>query len=87
LGEVFLEQLIGELSLIPGLVLAALLMDRFGRARLISNYMTSKSNISNSSRRARRESQQRPTPPVLLHGQHGLLKSNKKKKKTHPILV
>jgi hypothetical protein len=72
LGEVFLEQLIGELSLIPGLVLAALLMDRFGRARLI---------------RARRESQQRPTPPVLLHGQHGLLKSNKKKKKTHPILV
>ncbi|XP_046462574.1 synaptic vesicle glycoprotein 2A-like [Daphnia pulex] len=36
LGEVFLEQLIGELSLIPGLVLAALLMDRFGRARLIS---------------------------------------------------
>jgi len=38
LGEVFLEQLIGEVSLIPGLILAALLMDRFGRARLISNY-------------------------------------------------
>ncbi|KAI9559572.1 hypothetical protein GHT06_013577 [Daphnia sinensis] len=36
LGEVFLEHLIGEVALIPGLVLAAMLMDRFGRARLIS---------------------------------------------------
>lgn len=35
LGEVFLEHLVGELALIPGLILAALLMDRFGRARLI----------------------------------------------------
>lgn len=34
-GEVFLEHLIGEVALIPGLVVAALLMDRFGRARLI----------------------------------------------------
>jgi hypothetical protein len=31
LEEVFLEQLVGEVSLIPGLVLAVLLMDRFGR--------------------------------------------------------
>ncbi|KZS14116.1 putative Synaptic vesicle glycoprotein 2A [Daphnia magna] len=36
LGEVFLEHLIGEVALIPGLVLAAVLMDRFGRSRLIS---------------------------------------------------
>lgn len=36
-GEVFLEHLIGEVALIPGLVVAALLMDRFGRARLIGN--------------------------------------------------
>ena len=36
LEEVFLEQLVGEVSLIPGLVLAVLLMDRFGRTRLIS---------------------------------------------------
>lgn len=35
LGHVFLEQLISEVALIPGLILAALLMDRFGRVRLI----------------------------------------------------
>ena len=35
LGEIFLEQLIGEVALIPGLILAAILMDRFGRVRLI----------------------------------------------------
>ena len=39
LEEVFLEQLVGEVSLIPGLVLAVLLMDRFGRTRLISIYI------------------------------------------------
>lgn len=38
LGDVFLEQLVGEISLIPGLILAALLMDRFGRVRLIGIY-------------------------------------------------
>lgn len=36
LGDVFLEQLTGELALLPGLVVAALIMDRFGRPRLIS---------------------------------------------------
>ena len=36
LEEVFLEQLVGEVSLIPDLVLAVLLMDRFRRTRLIS---------------------------------------------------
>lgn len=34
-GEVFLEHLIGELALLPGLAVAALLLDRFGRARII----------------------------------------------------
>ena len=35
LGHVFFEQLVSEVALIPGLILAALLMDRFGRVRLI----------------------------------------------------
>jgi len=35
LDDVFLEHLIGELALLPGLMLAAFLMDRFGRVRLI----------------------------------------------------
>jgi len=35
LDDVFLEHLIGELALLPGLMLAAFVMDRFGRVRLI----------------------------------------------------
>jgi len=35
LDEIFLENLIGELALLPGLIVAAFLMDRFGRVRLI----------------------------------------------------
>ena len=40
LGEVFLEQIVGEVALIPGLILAAIFMDRFGRVRLIGKITT-----------------------------------------------
>ena len=41
LGEVFLEQIVGEVALIPGLILAAIFMDRFGRVRLIGKQKNS----------------------------------------------
>lgn len=46
LDEVFQEHLIGEVALIPGLILAACLMDRLGRVRLIGNQLVAFKRIA-----------------------------------------